>query len=146
MLHHGSYGISARTKIFSWVEFGRIFRQELAHFGGHGKTKVCVDVDLAYTIFGCFPYHFFRNALSSGDVAAVQIALIHEFFENGGSAVKYKRSIGYQLMYSPEPFKIKIRFAFALLCAVAGADGYGQRVYSSPFHELRSLIRVCKSG
>jgi len=99
-----------------------MLRQVLSDFGGHGQTKVGVDVDFANAMLGCFQNHFFRDTLSSGDVSTVLIANRYKFRQYSGGAMKHQRGIGNQRMYFFESVKIQIRVTFELVGAVAGAD------------------------
>ena len=99
MLYHGLDGISARTQILARVEFGRVFCDEFTDLGSEGKSQIGVDVDLTDTVLGSFSDHLLRNTLSAGNIAAVLIALVHEFLENCGGAMEYQRGVRYKLMY-----------------------------------------------
>ena len=56
---------------------------------------------------------------------------------------------GSGLWISSESFKVEVRLALELVCAVAGADSYSQGVDAGFCYEFSSLLRVgerCVSG
>ena len=77
--NHALYSVSGRPEILARIKYFRIFNEELPDLCCHRKTDVCVDVDLADSVLYSFSDHVLRHALSSGNIAAVFVALVDEF-------------------------------------------------------------------
>lgn len=76
--------VACRAQIFAGVEFGGFVMEHFADGGGHGKTAVGVDVDLAHCALGGFAELLFGNANGVGEFAAVGVDGVNFVLGHGG--------------------------------------------------------------
>ena len=74
--------VASRTEIFARVKFFRMFGEYLTYGGGHCKTAVRVDVDLAYCAFSGLAELFFGNTDCVGKLASILVDSVDFFLGN----------------------------------------------------------------
>ena len=131
---------SCGLEIFSGVELGGLFVEELTDGTGHCKTKVGVDVDLTNGERSSLAELIFGNTDCIGHLTAVLVNHLNVFLRNGGRTVKNDGEAGKSLGYFFQHVKAKCGgnqdalFVYGALLgsefvsAVAGTDGDCQRV------------------
>ena len=79
MLVEALHLVASRAEVFTRVEFGGLFGEDLAHGGGHSQTAVGVDINLAYGALGGLAELLFGDTDGIGELAAVLIDDVHVF-------------------------------------------------------------------
>ena len=147
-----------RAEVFARVEGCRVGRHVLADACGQAEAKVGVDVDLADRRFRRTAELVFGDADGVVQGAAVFIDDLDEFRNDGGSAVKHDREVRQTFLDFREDVEAKlrrdehtVRIACALgrlelECAVARADGDGERVDAGAFDEFLDFVGARVGG
>ncbi len=115
---------SCGLKIFSGVELFGVFCEKFANSTCHSKTKVGVDVDLAYGKLCSFTELFFGNTDSAGHIAAEFINHFNIVLGNRRRAVKNDGEAGKSSANLFEDIEAELGLCagLELVCAVAGTD------------------------
>ena len=135
-------GSSCRLEVLSGIELVRVQSEELADSCGHCKTKVGVDVDLAYGQGSGVPELIFGNTYCSGHCSAVLVDLCYKILRNGGRTVENdgesRKPLGY--FFKNVEAKLRLGARLELVCAVAGTDSYGKGIAACAAYELFNLF------
>ena len=136
----------------------RVLVEVLANAGGHGKAQVGVDIDLADRTLGRFAELLLGDAHCIGHLAAVFVDYLNEFLRHRGRTMKHDGEAGQTLCHFVQYIEAEWRgYQYALfvagtlgggelVCAVAGADGYGQRVHAGAVDEFLHLVGTGVGG
>ena len=135
-------------EILARVELVGMLVEELTDGAGHGQTQVGVDVDLADGELGSLTQLILGHADGVGHLAAVLVDHLDVLLRDGGGAVQHDREAGQTLGDFLQHVEAEGRrdqdalliagalLGLELVCAVAGADGDGQRVAAGLGDEL----------
>ena len=115
-------GGAALAEILSGVEDLGLFRKYAADRGGHGKTDIGVDVDLADSHLSSLAQLCFGNADSVGQLTAESVDLADEFLRDGRSTVQHDGEAGQSLFDLLEDVEAKRRRNEQTV-GIAGARG-----------------------
>ena len=89
--------LASLAQILSGVESGWIVHERAADGGGHGKSDIGVDIDLADGKLCRAAKLCLGNTDSVGHFAAESVDLADEFLRHGGRTVKNYRELGQTL-------------------------------------------------
>ena len=155
VLVESGHAVTSRSEVLSRVELSRFVVEDFTDAGGHGKTGIGVDVDLADSGLCGFAEFFFRDADSSLESAAVGVDDINFFLRNGGGTVENDREARELLFDGVEDVECERRrneaaglrvdgalFGFELVCAVGGADGDREGVDAGLGDEVDDFFRL----
>ena len=82
MTDHVLHSLTGGLQVLSGVEVIRMFSEVLADAGGHGKTDIGVDIDLADSTAGSLTELFFGDADGTGHISAEFIDHLNIFLGN----------------------------------------------------------------
>jgi hypothetical protein len=141
-------GLTRRSEVFAGIEIFGMLDHMLTDSGGHRHTDVGVDVYLAYGRLGGRTKHLLGYTDSVGHFAAVGVYFVFKLRRNGRSAVKHYRETGQTAFDFFEDIETELRLLAGLefIRAVAGADGYCERIDAGLVDEFLDLFRAGVCG
>ena len=140
--------LAADLQIFTRIERCRILGEYGADAGGHAKTQVRVDVDLADCAASCFTKLIFRNADGILQSSAVLVDDLDIFLRYGGSSVQNDREARQSLDDFVKDVETKLRLCarLELVSTVAGSDCDRKGVNTGLADELFNIVRIGVGG
>ena len=133
--------VTGGAQVFTRVKLTGLVVEDLADGGGHGKTAVGVDVDLADGALGGFAELLLRDTYCIREFTAKLVDDVHILLRNGAGTMENDGEAGELLLNLMENVKCQGRryqlsglgvtgalLRGELVCAVAGADGDCQGV------------------
>ena len=150
--------LTAVGEVLARVEMFRVLCHVLTDAGSQAETEVGVDIDLADSALGRFAELLLGDAYCIGHLAAVFVDYLNEFLRHRGRTMKHDGEAGQTLCHFVQYIEAEWRrYQYALfvagtlgggelVCAVAGADGDGQRVYAGAVDEFLDLVRAGIGG
>ena len=143
---------TGRAEVFTRVEGRRMRRHVFANSCGQAEAQVGIDVDLADRRFCRAAELIFRDTDGVVQCAAVLVDDLDKFRHDRGSAVQHNREVRQAFLDFRENIETKFGRneytfcvacalgGFELECAVAGADGNGERVDAGFFDEFLDFL------
>ena len=136
--------VAGRTEVKTGIEDGGIVVHGLADSGGHGKTAVGVDVDLADCALGGFAELILTDTDGVFQSAAVFVDDLDHVLRNAGGTVENDGESGDALLDLVEDVQTDFRIVAGLefVSTVAGSDSDGKAVNAGAFDEVLDLFRT----
>ena len=137
--------IHRRFEKFARIEFGLVFIGNLANNTQHRQTTICVDIDLAHTVFDAAFNLFKRHTPGLRHLATMRVKYILQFLRHARRAMHHKMNIRQAVIDFFNHIHCQnftIRLAGKFIGPMAGAHGNGKRIDLRLFDKIHRLIRV----
>ena len=105
---------AGRSQIFAGIEFRGLLNEDFTDSGGHGKTAIGVDVDLADSGLGSFTELIFTDTDGIFELSAMGIDDGNLILRNAGRTVQHDRETGDALFDFSENIQTDFRIIAGL--------------------------------